>query len=113
MIRALNLSTSLVDTGNYAEARAFLPDQMALAKRVLGSEHPLTLNFQWGYARAFFLDKSVSAEQLAEAVAVLERALKIAQRVLGREHPSTRNYRSDVAAARELIALRGPGPGHK
>ena len=107
MIRALNLSTSLVDTGNYAEARAFLPDQMALAKRVLGSEHPLTLNFQWGYARAFYLDNDVTAEQLAEAATTLEKALKIAQRVLGREHPSTCNYRSELAAARELIARRG------
>ena len=100
LIAALNLSTSLVDTGNYAEARAFTRKQMELAKRVLGSDHPTTLDFQWGYARAFYLDKDVTAEQLAEPVAALEMALKIAQRVLGREHPSTRNYRRELAFAK-------------
>ena len=66
---------------------------MALAKRVLGADHPNTLDFQWGYSRAFTLDRDASAEQLAEAVAILEKTLKTAQRVLGREHPGTCNYR--------------------
>ena len=73
---------------------------MALAKRILGSDHDLTLDFQWGYARAFFLDKGASSEQLAEAVAILEKTLKTAQRVLGREHPSTCNYRRELAFAK-------------
>ena len=103
---ALNFSTSLTDTGNFAEARAFMPDQIALANRVLGSDHPLTLEFQWGYFRAFSLDKDVTAEQLAEPVAGLEKSLKIAQRVLGREHPSTCNYRYELAAAREILAIK-------
>ena len=81
-----------------------MPDQMALANRALGPYHQITLDFQWGYARAFFLDKDVTAEQLAEPAAALEKALKIAQRVLGREHPSTCNYRRELAAARILIA---------
>ena len=100
MIAALNLSTSLVDTGNYAEARAFMPGQVALAKRVLGSDHIITLDFQWGWARAFTRDVDVTAEQLAEAVANLEKAVKIAQRVLGSEHPSTRSYHRELAAAK-------------
>ena len=73
---------------------------MALAKRILGSDHDLTLDFQWGYARAFFLDKGASSEQLAEAVAILEKTLKTAQRVLGREHPSTCNYHRELAFAK-------------
>merc|ERR1712072_162658 len=93
IIAALNLSTSLVDSGKCAEARAFMPDQMALAKRVLGSDHPLTLDFQWGWARSLLKDVDVTAEQLAEAASTLEKALKIAQRVLGHEHPSTCTYR--------------------
>ena len=80
---------------------------MELARRVLGSDHVTTLDFQWGYARAFTRDKDVTAEQLAEAAAVLERALKIAQRVLGPEHPSTCNYLGELAIARKLIALKG------
>ena len=106
MISALNLSTALVDSGKFTEARAFMPDQMALARRVLGSDHQITLDFQWGYARAFFLDRDVTAEQLAEPAAALEKALKIAQRVLGREHPSTGYYRHALEIAREQIALR-------
>ena len=106
LIAALNLSSSLVNTGKFTEARAFIRDQMALAKRVHGSDHPTTLDFQWGYARAFFLDKDVPAEQLAEPVAALEMALKIAQRVLGPEHPSTCSYRRELAAAREIRAMK-------
>ena len=62
------ISTSLVDSGKCAEARAFMPGQMTLAKRVLGSDHPLTLDFQWGYSRAFTRDKDATAEELTEVV---------------------------------------------
>ena len=75
---------------------------MALTKRVLGADHPTTLDFQWGYSRAFTRDKDATAEELAEAVAILEKTLKTAQRVLGREHPRTGNYRR----ALELAKLR-------
>ena len=77
-----------------------MPGQVALAKRVLGSDHIITLDFQWGWARAFTRDVDVTAEQLAEAVAILEKTLKTAQRVLGREHPSTCNYRHELALAK-------------
>ena len=97
---ALNLSTSLVNTSKFAEARAFLRPQMALAKRVLGPDHSTTLDFQWGYSRAFTRDKDATAEELAEAVAILEKTLKTAQRVLGREHPSTGNYRHELGFAK-------------
>ena len=107
LVAALNLSTSLVNNRKFAEARAFMPDQLALAKRVFGSDHPTTLDFQWGYSRAFTLDRDASAEQLAEAVAILEKTLKTAQRVLGREHPGTCNYRRDLAATRGEFARRG------
>ena len=105
LIAALNLSSSLVNTGKFTEARAFIRDQMALAKRVHGSDHPTTLDFQWGYARAFYLDKDVTAEQLAEPVAALEKVLKIAQRVFGPEHPSTCNYRRALYAC-QIAKLR-------
>ena len=106
LIAALNFSTSLTDTGNFAEARAFMPDQMALAKRALGADHPLTLDFQWGYSRAFTRDKDATAEELTEVATILENALKIAQRVMGREHPRTGNIRHELATAREEIARR-------
>ena len=108
---AVNLSTSLVDAGNYAEARAFTRDQMELARRAFGADHPITLDFQWGYSRAFTLDKDVSAEQLAEVAITLEEPLKIAQRVFGREHPRTRSICNELATAlaREEIARRGGG----
>ena len=106
LIAALNLSTSLVDTGHFAEARAFTRKQMELAKRILGSDHAITFDFQWGYSRAFTLDKSVSADQLVEVATTLEKALKTAQRVLGREHPDTCSIRNELATAREEIARR-------
>ena len=106
LVAALNLSTSLVNNRKFAEARAFIRDQMALAKRVHGSDHPTTLDFQWGYARVFILDNDATAEEIAEAAAILEKTLKIAQRVLGREHPSTGYYRHALEIAREQIALR-------
>ena len=99
-------TTSLTDTGNFAEARAFMPDQMALAKRALGADHKTTLDFQWGYSRAFTLDKDVSAEQLAEVATTLETTLEISQRVCGREHPRTCSIRGELTFAREEIARR-------
>jgi tetratricopeptide (TPR) repeat protein len=114
---ALNLSTSLVNAGNYAEARAFTRDQMELARRALGADHPVTLDFQWGYSRAFTLDKGVSAEQLAEVATTLEKTLKVSQRVRGREHPLTRAIRDEFTIAKtkeELVrtgALEGSVEG--
>ena len=106
LIAALNFSTSLTDTGNFAEARAFMPDQMALAKRALGADHKTTLDFQWGYSRAFTLDKDVSAGQLAEVATTLEKTLKIAQRVLGGEHPRTGNIRYALEECKKLVTAR-------
>ena len=79
---------------------------MKLATRVLGSDHPITLHFQWGYARAFTLDKDVSAEQLAEVATTLEKTLKTAQRVLGREHPRTGNIRYALEECKKLVTAR-------
>ena len=31
---------------------------MELARRAFGADHPVTLDFQWGYSRAFTLDKA-------------------------------------------------------
>ena len=102
---ALNLSTSLVDAGNYAEARAFMRDQMELARRAFGADHPVTLDFQWGYSRAFTLDKDVSAEQLAEVATTLEKTLEISQRVCGREHPRTCSVRGELTIAKIKEAI--------
>ena len=107
---ALNLSTALVNAGNYAEARAFTRDQTELARLALGADHPVTLDFQWGYSRAFRLDKDISAEQLAEVATTLEKTLEISQRVCGREHPRTCSVRGELTFAREEIARRR---GHK
>ena len=106
LISALNLSTSLVNSGKFTEARAFTHKQMELARRVLGADHSTTLDFQWGYSRAFTLDREVSAEQLAEAVAILEKTLKTAQRVLGREHPRTGNIRYALEECKKLVTAK-------
>ena len=83
-----------------------MPDQMALAKRALGADHPLTLDFQWGYSRAFTLDKGVSTDQLVQVAATLEKTLKTAQRVLGREHPRTGNIRYALEECKKLVTAR-------
>ena len=76
------------------------------AKRALGADHKTTLDFQWGYSRAFTLDKDVSAEQLAEVATTLEKTLKTAQRVLGREHPRTGNIRYALEECKKLVTAR-------
>jgi hypothetical protein len=98
LIAALNLSTSLVDTGN--SPKVFISDQIALAERAFGSDHILTLDFQWGYSRAFTCDKDVSAEELAEVATILEETVKTAQHVLGSDHPRTCCIRNELALAR-------------
>ena len=80
--------------------------QVELAKRALGADHKTTLDFQWGYSRAFTLDKDVSAEQLAEVATTLEKTLKTAQRVLGREHPRTGNIRYALEECKKLVTAR-------
>ena len=80
---------------------------MALANRALGPDHQITLDFQWGYARAFTKDADATAEQIADAATTLEKTLKTAQRVLGREHPDTCNYRRALEDCKREIALRG------
>jgi len=100
LIAALNLSTSLVDTGKFAEAKVFISDQIALAERAFGSDHILTLDFQWGYSRAFTRDKDVSAEELAEVATILEETVKTTQHVLGSDHPRTCCIRNELALAR-------------
>ena len=81
--------------------------QVELAKRALGADHKTTLDFQWGYSRAFTLDKDVSAGQLAEVATTLETTLEISQRVCGREHPQTCSIRRELTMAREEISRRG------
>ena len=108
LIRALNLSTSLVDSGKFAEARAFMPDQMKLAKRVLGFDHIVTLDFQWGYSRAFINDEDVSARELAEVVLpILGKAQETSQQVFGGKHPRTCNISQALTVTRKEIVRRG------
>ena len=87
-------------------ARDGLADGGVARPHVLGADHKTTLDFQWGYSRAFTRDKDVSADQLAEVATTLEKTLEISQRVCGREHPRTCSIRGELTFAREEIARR-------
>ena len=67
-----NLATALKAEGLYTEAKRILHKSIPDARRALGAEHDLTLNFRKMYADCLCLDSSPSRGDVAEAVAIYE-----------------------------------------
>ena len=106
--RALNLSVSLVGTGRYKQAKSFLREQIAAARRVLGEETSLVIRLRWNYADALCEDDSASRDDVAEAVAILEELFRTARRVLGTAHPITGSIQDSLGKAQETLAAFAP-----
>jgi len=68
----LDLATALKAEGLYTEAKRILHKSIPDARRALGAEHDLTLNFRKMYADCLCLDSSPSRGDVAEAVAIYE-----------------------------------------
>ena len=88
------LANSLGDQGKHAEAEQMERELIDVRRRVLGPEHPKTLNTMNNLAC------SLSGQgKHAEAEQMFRELLDVERRVLGPEHPDT------LAALRELISV--------
>ena len=71
---------------------------LAERERVLGADHPDTLNTRNNLAGAY-----LSVGRLAEAIDAWEELLPDCQRVLGREHPLTKLVQKNLEAAKRKM----------
>jgi tetratricopeptide (TPR) repeat protein len=80
--------------GKYAQAEALFSQTLELVRRVLGPEHPDTLNTLWGLACMYQRQGKyhLAATQGAQVLAGLQHAL-------GWEHPDTMASAADLALA--------------
>jgi tetratricopeptide (TPR) repeat protein len=91
--------TALEAAGDLTRAVPVLTDVLADRARVLGSDHPDTLNSRHNLAHAL-----QSAGRLDEAVALYQEVLADRARVLGDDHPDTLNSGNNLAHAFQAAA---------
>ena len=104
IISALNLTVSLIDLKEFAEAKQILRKTIPVSRTSMGTEHDLTLVLRVSYGEALYKDDASSRSDLAEAVTVLDDVTRISRRVYGTQHPETRNNEACLREAREALA---------
>lgn len=82
----------LAATGAYAQADAAYHDVLHARERVLGADHPDTLNARYGIARM-----AAARGRYDDAEAAYRQVLQARERVLGADHPDTLNARYGLA----------------
>ena len=100
----ISYAASLKDQQRFEEAKSLLRKKMPLARRTLGAEHDLTLNFQDIYAQCLNRDPSASRDDVVEAIEIFEDIQRRARRVFGPDHPNWKALPRDLMAAREKLA---------
>ena len=68
----MNLACSLRATGRFDECLSFLRDTMPTAKRVLGADNEVYLNFVWTFSDCINRDRNLSRDDLLDAVATID-----------------------------------------
>ena len=104
LLTAKNYATSLCDLKRFEEAKSLLRKTMPVARRTLGAEHDLTLNFRDIYAQCLYRAPSASRGDVAEAIGIFEDVLRRARRVFGPDHPNWTHLPRHLMAAREKLA---------
>ena len=101
---ANNYAVVLLSLARHAEAKPILRNAIPNARRTLGAEHDLTLNFQDIYAQCLNRDPSASRDDVVEAIEIFEDIQRRARRVFGPDHPNWKALPRDLMAAREKLA---------
>ena len=91
-----NLAGAYRAAGRTAEAIALHEQNLADTERVLGPDHPGTLQSRDNLALSYHV-----AGRIAETIALHERNLADMERVLGPDHPGTLQSRGNLAVAYE------------
>ncbi|CAH0373027.1 unnamed protein product, partial [Pelagomonas calceolata] len=103
---ANNYAASLVDLQSFEEAKQLLRKIMAIARRVLGDRHRLTLKMRWTFATALCRADGATLDDVREAVATLVETERTARRVLGGAHPLTSGIENNLLLARAALRAR-------
>ena len=106
---AHNYATTLLALKRFEEAKSLLRKMMAVARRVVGENHEITLRMKWNYAEALYSDDDATLGDLHEAVTTLEETEPTARRVLGGAHPLVMTIERCLQNARTLLRAREPG----
>ena len=85
---ANNYAMLLITLRRFEEAKRILRKVIPVARRVLGTEHELTLSLREDLSRAT-LDGGSSANEKRKALQMLEDTAAVMRRVLGPAHPDT------------------------
>ena len=104
LLAANNYALSLSSLERYGEAKALLRKTMPVARRALGAEHDLTLNFRDIYGRCLYRDDNASRGDVVEAIEILEDVQRRVRRVFGPGHPDWTALPGHLEAAREKLA---------
>ena len=99
-----NYAVVLLDLDRHAEAKALIRKTMPVARRTLGAEHDLTLNFRDVYGRCLCRDPGASRDDVAEAIEIMDDVQRRARRVFGPGHPNWNTLPQELTAAREKLA---------
>ena len=94
---------TLINIGRFEEAKRLLRKTTPVARRVLGTEHELSLSLREDLSRAT-LEGESPAEDKREALRMLEDVAGVMRRVMGPAHPDT------VHAQRRLEIYRQEYP---
>ena len=89
---AANLANAYRQSGRAVEAIAFDEAVLADRERLLGPDHPNTLNSRHNLANSYW-----QAGRTEEAIALNEAVLADRERLLGPDHPNTLNSRHNLA----------------
>ncbi len=87
-----NLAVAIEDQGRHAEADAILRSQLVRRTKLLGDEHPATVDSLHNVAQNL-----VEAGQDAESEPLLRRALELSRRIFGPSHPATVQFHLSLA----------------
>jgi tetratricopeptide (TPR) repeat protein len=88
----VTLGNTYLAIGRYQEAEEQFRQSLEIRQRVLGPEHPDTLNTMTALANSYF-----SAGRLDEALTMREEVLTLSRKVLGLEHPQTLTAMNNLA----------------
>ena len=105
LVDASNLSLSLVDCDQHAEAKRFLRnDILPTARRILRPVDSTMLELRVHLAIALFKGEVAPLEDLIEAKVILEDVVRTARRVFGDGYPDTEDYKDILHRAQAKLA---------
>ena len=94
----------LLSLERHDEAKPILRKAIPNARRTLGAEHDLTLNFRDIYGRCLYRDDNASRDDVVEAIEIFEDVQRRARRVFGPKHPNWTHLPKLLEGAREKLA---------